>query len=45
MEEVVDVLVEKIEKDLTHKGIELDLSEIDEIRDVLDHILEKYSQE
>lgn len=44
MEEVVDVLVEKIEKDLSYKGIELSLSDTDEIRDILDSVLEKYSQ-
>lgn len=45
MEEIVDLLVEKVEKDLTHNGIELEMSEIDEIRDLLDTILEKYSKE
>ena len=44
MEEIVDELVDMIESKLTKKGIELDVDELDEIRDRLDEVLEKYEE-
>lgn len=44
MEETVDELVDMIESKLTKKGIELDIDELDEIRDKLDEVLEKYEE-
>ena len=40
MEEVVDGLVEMVEKKLDQIGIELEIDELDSVRDVLDYILE-----
>jgi len=43
MEETVDALVDAVEVKLNKLiGLELTLEDIDEIRDVLDMILEKY---
>ncbi len=42
MEELVDEIVVGIERKLNARDIELDNSEMDEIRDLLDMILENY---
>ena len=42
MEELVDEIVVGIERKLNARDIELDNSEMDEIRDLLDRILENY---
>ena len=42
MEELVDEIVVGIERKLNGHNIELDNSEMDEIRDLLDTILENY---
>ena len=42
MEELVDEIVVSIERKLNGHNIELDNSEMDEIRDLLDRILENY---
>ena len=42
MEELVDEIVVAIERKLNGHNIELDNSDMDEIRDLLDSILENY---
>ena len=42
MEELVDEIVVSIERKLNARDIELDNSEMDEIRDLLDMILENH---
>ena len=42
MEELVDEILVGIERKLNARDIELDNSEMDEIRDLLDTILENY---
>ena len=42
MEELVDEIFVGIERKLNARDIELDNSEMDEIRDLLDRILENY---
>ena len=42
MEELVDEIMVGIERKLNARDIELDNSEMDEIRDLLDRILENY---
>lgn len=42
MEELVDEILVGIERKLNARDIELDNSEMDEIRDLLDRILENY---
>ena len=42
MEELVDEILVGIERKLNARDIELDNSEMDEIRDLLDMILENY---
>jgi hypothetical protein len=42
MEELVDEIVVSIERKLNGHNIELDNSDMDEIRDLLDRILENY---
>ena len=44
MEELVDEIVVGIERKLNARDIELDNSEMDEIRDLLDRILENYEE-
>lgn len=44
MTEITDELVDKIENFLAHKWIDLDNSELDQIRDALDTVLEKYEE-
>lgn len=44
MTEITDELVDRIENFLAHKGIDLDNSELDQIRDALDMVLEKYEE-
>ena len=43
-EEIVDVLVEHIEKELTLQNIDISVSELDEIRDILDNVVENYNE-
>lgn len=43
--EISDQLLDKIEKALDTLNIELTIEELDDIRDVLDKILENYSKE
>lgn len=45
MEEIVDSLVESVEKRLDYIGIELEADELDSIRDVLDYVLDKYNKD
>lgn len=45
MTETTDELVDKIENFLARKGIELDNNELDQIRDTLDTVLEKYEED
>ena len=42
MEELVDEIMVEVERKLNARDIELDNSEMDEIRDLLDRILENY---
>lgn len=42
MEELVDEIIVVVERKLNARDIELDNSEMDEIRDLLDRILENY---
>ena len=42
MEELVDEIIVGVERKLNARDIELDNSEMDEIRDLLDRILENY---
>lgn len=42
MEELVDEIMVGVERKLNARDIELDNSEMDEIRDLLDRILENY---
>ena len=42
MEELVDEIIVDIERKLKKHDIELDISDTDEIRDLLDAILENY---
>lgn len=42
MEELVDEIMVVVERKLNARDIELDNSEMDEIRDLLDRILENY---
>ena len=42
MEELVDEIIVGVERKLNARDIELDNSEMDEIRDLLDMILENY---
>ena len=42
MEELVDEIMVGVERKLNARGIELDNSEMDEIRDLLDMILENH---
>ena len=42
MEELVDEIIVVVERKLNARYIELDNSEMDEIRDLLDRILENY---
>ena len=42
MEELVDDIMVEVERKLNARDIELDNSEMDEIRDLLDRILENY---
>ena len=42
MEELVDEIIVVVERKLNARDIELDNSEMDEIRDLLDMILENY---
>lgn len=42
MEELVDEIMVAVERKLNARDIELDNSEMDEIRDLLDMILENY---
>lgn len=44
MEEIVDEVTEVVEKMLLNKGIEIDVHELDQVRDVLDSILEVYEE-
>ncbi len=44
MEELVDEIVVGIERKLNARDIELDNSEMDEIRDLLDMILENHEE-
>ena len=44
MTELTDELIDKIEVYLAHNNIELGNNELDQIRDVLDSILEKYEE-
>jgi len=39
-EELVDILVEHVEKELTLQNIEISVSKLDEIRDILDNVVE-----
>ena len=45
MEEIVDEIVELVERKLEDKDISLNVQELDEVRDTLDAILENYSEE
>ena len=42
MEELVDEIMVVVERKLNARDIELDNSEMDEIRDLLDRVLENY---
>ena len=42
MEELVDEIIVGVERKLNARDIELDNSDMDEIRDLLDRILENY---
>ena len=42
MEELVDEIIVVVERKLNARDIELDNSDMDEIRDLLDRILENY---
>ena len=44
MEELVDEILVEIERKLNARDIELDNSEMDEIRDLLDMILENHEE-
>ena len=44
MEELVDEIIVVVERKLNARDIELDNSEMDEIRDLLDRILENYEE-
>lgn len=45
MIELVDKLVDKIERFLITAKVELDQKELDEVRDVLDSVLGKYEEQ
>lgn len=45
MEEIVDQVLEAVEKMLEYNGISLEVSELDEVRDTLDDVLLKYDEE
>lgn len=44
MEELVDEIIVGVERKLNARDIELDNSEMDEIRDLLDRILENHEE-
>lgn len=44
MEEVVDTLIDTVERKLEKLGIDMSVGDIDEIREILDEILEKYEE-
>ena len=45
MEEMVDMLIDFIEKKLEQIGIDLDIQDLDQIRDTLDFVLDGYDKE